>query len=366
MATKINDLLLILNAFAPYPLQEEYDNSGLLTGDRESEVKRVLVCLDCTEEVISEAISLGCNVVIAHHPIIFKGLKSLTGKNYVEKTVILAIRHEIAIISCHTNLDNVLMGVNAKIAEKLGLQHTRILSPKENTLKKLTFFVPDSHLEVVSDAIHQAGAGQIGNYKDCAFMVEGTGSFIPNGAASPYSGAANVKSFEKEVRVEVILPVSSESSVLKALKHSHPYEEIAYYLHTLDNVNQEIGAGMVGELPDEMPVESFLDFLKVRMELKVIRHTKLVRNMVKKVALCGGSGSFLTSKALLAGADVFISADFKYHDFFDAEDKIIIADIGHYESEKYTIELLFDLISNNFSNFALHYSTRNTNPVNYY
>ncbi|MBK7787347.1 MAG: Nif3-like dinuclear metal center hexameric protein [Saprospiraceae bacterium] len=363
--TKIKDLVQFINDIAPYALQENYDNSGLITGNPDAEIAGVLVSLDCTETVIDEAIELGCNVVLSHHPIVFKGLKSLTGKNYVERTVIKAIQNNISILSCHTNLDNILNGVNGKIANKIGLINTQILAPKVGILKKLSFFVPESHLEGVSKAIHEAGAGQIGNYSDCAFRTRGTGTFTPNEKAQPFIGSTQKPSVEEEVKVEVLVPETSVKAVMAALKSSHPYEEVAYFLHALDNDHQAIGAGLVGELTEPMETEMFLDHLKKTMEVAVIKHTSLIHSHISKVALCGGAGSFLTSAAIKSGAQLFISADFKYHEFFDTEERIIIADIGHYESEKYTIDLLIELISNNFTNFALHYTKRNTNPVFY-
>lgn len=363
--TKVKEIIYHLNSIAPYSLQEAYDNSGLIIGNPETEVQGVLVSLDCTEEIIDEAVELGANIIIAHHPIVFKGLKSLTGKTYVERTVIKAIQNNISIISFHTNLDNIINGVNGKIANIIGLKNRKILLPKTGTLKKLSFFVPSTHLELVSAAIHKAGAGQVGNYKDCAFMTEGTGTFTPVEGASPYLGKINQAAAEKEIKVEVLIAESDVNAVLKALRESHPYDEIAYFLHGLDNYHQEVGAGLVGSLEKEMDTHEFLDHLKKVMNVSVIKHTALIHNKIQKIALCGGAGSFLTGAAISSGAEIYISADFKYHEFFDAEGKIIIADIGHFESEKYTIDLLIDLISNKFTNFALHYTKRNTNPVFY-
>lgn len=363
--TKVKDLVQYLNGIAPYALQESYDNSGLITGNPDAEIRAVLVSLDCTETIIDEALELGCNVVVSHHPIVFKGLKSLTGKNYVERTVIKAIQNNISILSCHTNLDNIIVGVNGKIAQKIGLKNLQILAPKESTLKKLSFYVPESHLDAVSKAIHEAGAGQIGNYGDCAFRVKGSGTFTPKNGAQPFSGEVLKPSVEEEIKVEVVVPVTDAHNVVKALKTSHPYEEVAYFLHPVDNIHQGLGAGVVGELENEMEGNDFLDYLKTVMELPLIRHTALIHKQLKKIALCGGAGSFLVGDAIRSGAQLYISGDFKYHEFFDADGKIIIADIGHFESEKYTIDLLIELISNNFSNFALHYTKRNTNPVFY-
>jgi dinuclear metal center YbgI/SA1388 family protein len=309
---------------------------------------------------------LGCNVVLAHHPIIFNGLKRITGKNYVERTIIKAIKNDISIISCHTNLDNVITGVNKKIADKLELQNIKILAPKAQALKKITTYIPKSHVEQVAEAMHLAGGGQIGNYKDCSFRVEGVGTFTPSEHAQPFIGEKKIKSFENEVRIEMIFPSYLEQKMITTLKLNHPYEEVAYYVYPITNEHQDIGSGVIGDLNQKYKINEFLDYLKLKLDLKVIKHTKVINNLVSKIALCGGSGSFLTQNAIRAGADVYISSDYKYHEFFDADGKMMIIDIGHYESEKFTNELLFDLISNKFTNFALHCTKSNTNPINYY
>jgi dinuclear metal center YbgI/SA1388 family protein len=364
--TRVKDITSFLNSIAPSSLQEDYDNAGLIVGENETIVTGVLVCLDCTEAIIEEAIMLGCNMVVAHHPIVFRGLKKFNNANYVERTIIKAIKNDVAIFAIHTNLDNIIEGVNAKICQKIGLTNTKILAPKPQMLKKITTFVPKDFVEEVADALHSAGAGQIGKYKECSFRVEGTGTFTPAPGSNPFVGKIDHKSMENEVRIEMIFPNYLKSNILKALKKAHPYEEVAYYLHTLDNENQEIGAGMVGELEKPMEIQSFLAMLKEKMDLKVIKHTKILKEKVQKIAVCGGSGSFLTKNVLSSGADIYISADYKYHEYFDADGQIMIIDIGHFESEKYTIDLLFDLISNNFSNFALHCTKNSTNPINYY
>jgi dinuclear metal center YbgI/SA1388 family protein len=363
--TKIKDLTASLEQFAPLALQENYDNCGLLTGSSETEVKGVLITLDVTEEVVEEAIKKECNLIIAHHPIIFKGLKKLTGSNYVERTIIKALKNDIAIYAIHTNLDNVMGGVNSKICQKLDLKNTRILSPKMHQLKKLVTFIPLENTEKILKAIYDAGAGQIGNYSECSFKVEGTGSFKPNEAADPAIGSANKVEFVKENRVEVIFPGYLEKKVLSALIKSHPYEEPAFDVNQLENNNKDIGSGMIGELGHAMEETAFLQYLKEKMGLKVIKHTKLTGKKISKVAVCGGSGSFLLKDALKAGAEVFVSSDFKYHEFFNAENDIIIADIGHYESEVYTKELIYELLIQKFSNIALVLSVSNTNPISY-
>lgn len=260
---KITDVLSILEAVAPPHLQESYDNSGLIVGDPEALVSGILFCLDSTEAIVEEAIAKGCNLIVAHHPIVFRGLKRLNGATYIERTVIQAIRHEVAIYAIHTNLDNVYrQGVNAKIAERIGLTDTRILAPKTTDF--------------------------------------------------------------------------------------------------------EIGAGMLGNLPKPMAEADFLNHLKQSLQTNCIRHTALRGKPIRKVAVCGGSGSFLLSEALRAKADAFVSADFKYHEFFDAEGKLVIADVGHFESEQFTIELLRDIVREKFPTFALHLTEKNTNPVSYF
>lgn len=362
---KIKDITDYLETLAPPPYQESYDNSGLLVGDPDAAVQGILVTLDCLESVLDEAILLKCNLIVAHHPIVFKGLKSLTGSTYVERVILKAIRHNIAIYAIHTNLDNVHTGVNKKICDQIGLKNTRILSPRKETLSKLVTFIPAEKADLVLEALYKAGAGQIGHYKNCSFSSSGTGTFMPNEEANPHVGKALIQEKVQEIRAEVILPTHLEKAILKALKEAHPYEEVAYYVTALRNENQEVGSGMVGELDHPMRPEEFLQNVKKNMDLKVIRHTPLRSKAVQKVAVCGGSGSFLLNKAIQAGAEVFITADFKYHDFFDADGKIIIADIGHYESEAYTKVLLVDVLIKKFPTFAINFSKTVTNPISY-
>lgn len=363
---KVKDITEYLETIAPRAYQESYDNSGLLTGEPNQELTGILITLDCTEEVVEEAVAKKCNLIVAHHPIIFKGLKKITGSTYVERTIIKAIRNNIAIYAIHTNLDNVHTGVNKKIAEKIGLKNINVLVPKTDTLTKLVTFIPREHTAGVLQALYDAGAGQIGNYRNCSFKTEGTGTFMPTGDANPHIGEVNRQEEVREDRAEVIFPAHLESRIIGALKSAHPYEEVAYYLTRLANTNQEVGSGMAGEL--EQPVEpiEFLKRLKSSMNLTAIRHTRLLDRKVKKVAVCGGSGSFLLPHAIRSGADFFVTADFKYHEFFDAEGKITIADIGHYESEIFTKELLGEIFNKKFPTFAVNFSATDTNPVRYF
>lgn len=364
---KVKDIAAILETFAPLVYQESYDNCGLQVGNSNAEVEQALITLDITEEVMKEAESNGCNLVIAHHPVIFSGLKKITGRNYVERIVEMAIKKDIAIYALHTNLDNMLHGVNAMIASKLGLENTSILAPKQNTLSKLYTYVPKDAVEKVRTALFFAGAGSVGKYEECSFNVEGKGSFKPQQDANPTIGKAGGPiEWVEEIKLEVLVQQHQEAKVLQALFASHPYEEVAYELIPLRNTNQDIGAGVVGILQNEMTENDFLKFLRNKMNVACIRHTEFLDKPVKKVAVCGGSGSFLLKEAVASGADVFITADYKYHQFFDAEKKIIIADIGHYESEQFTKELIQEILTEKIPTFATLLSKTDTNPVKYF
>ena len=363
---KIKELTNYIEVLAPLAYQESYDNAGLIVGDANTDITGVLICLDSTEAVIDEAIAKGCNLVVAHHPIVFKGLKKLNGKNYVERTIIKAIKNDIAIYATHTNLDSVVGGVNFKISQVLDLQRVRVLSPKINSLMKLIVFVPIDSTEAVLAALHESGAGVIGNYSHVSFRSEGTGGFRPNDTANPTIGAANVDEKVRENRVEVIFPVYLKSQILGAMHRSHPYEEVAYDVILLENQNKEVGSGAIGELAEAMSEADFLQYLKQRMNVSVIRHTQLLGKPIKKVAVCGGAGGFLLNDAIAQNADIFITSDYKYHEFFDADGRTIIADIGHYESEQFTKELLKDYICKKMLNFAVRLSETHTNPVKYF
>ncbi len=363
---KIADITNYLESLAHPSLQESYDNAGLITGDRDWECKGIIVSLDATEEVVMEAINKNCNLLIAHHPIIFSGLKKINGKNYVEKAIIAAIKNDIAIYAIHTNLDNVLNGVNGKIANLIGLKNQVVLSAKENTLKKLFTFVPVKSAEKVREAIFAAGGGHVGNYSECSFNAEGVGTFKAGIGTKPFVGEIGKQQQEPEVKIEVIFPSFLESKIVHNLKSSHPYEEVAFDIISLDNAYPNIGSGIVGDLIEPMEEKSFLNLLKVNFGLTIIKHTNLKGGLVKKVAVCGGAGSSLISKALAAGVDFYVTSDIKYHEFFDANGKMVIADIGHYESEQFTISLLQEVLEQKFPTFAVLKTEVNTNPVKYF
>ncbi len=361
----VNNIAKVLEELAPLAHAEEFDNVGLLVGNPNMKVKGVLVTLDTLENVVEEAIEKKCNLIVSFHPIIFKGLKRLTGSNYVERVVIKAIAHNIAIYSMHTALDNSKMGVNAKICEVLGLKNPEILIPRTKSIKKLTTYAPLADAENIKLALFAAGAGEIGKYSNCSYSLEGTGSFKAGNGANPAVGKVGEVHFEKETQINVIYTFEREKSILKALFDAHPYEEVAYEVLTLENSNQDLGMGMIGTLDAEMDEKEFLLLVKERMNASVVRHSKLLGNKVNKVAVLGGSGAFAIGAAKKSGADIFVTADIKYHEFYQAEDQLVIADIGHFETEQFTKDLLVDYLTKKIPNFAISLSESITNPIKY-
>lgn len=362
---QLKQITQYIESFAPLAFQESYDNAGLIIGHADDEISGILITLDITEEIIYEAISKKLNLIVCHHPIVFSGIKKLNGKNYIERCVAKAIKNDIAIYAAHTNLDSVFGGVNSKICEKLNLQNCRILAPTPEFLKKLVTFVPVADAEKVRKALFEAGAGHIGNYDSCSFNQTGNGTFRGNDQTNPYVGEKNLLHTEEEIRIETIFPKHIQSKVIQALLQSHPYEEVAYDIYPLDNEYTQAGIGMIGELQEPVDELDFLRKLKETFKCEVVKHTQLLGKPISKVAVCGGSGSTYLGKAMAQKADIFISGDFKYHQFFDAENQIIIADIGHYESEQFTKEVFYELLTKKFPKFAVHLSDFSSNPVSY-
>lgn len=360
---KIKDIVTALEAWAPRSLQEDYDNSGLQVGDPEVAVDSALVCLDCTEAVVEEAAAKGCGLIIAHHPLIFRGLKSLVARTYVERTLLLALKHGIAVYAIHTNLDNVLDGVNGEIASRLGLRGLRVLDPKPGQLRKLVVFVPFDHADAVRDAMFRAGAGHIGAYDECSFSVGGMGTFRPGEGAEPFLGEQGKRELVSELRMEFVLPAAREASVLSAMKQAHPYEEVAYDLYALTNAHHGIGSGLLGEWEQPMEEAAFLARLREVFGLQVVRHTRLLGRPIRRVALCGGSGAFLIGKAIASGADAYLTGDVKYHQFFDADGQLLLADIGHYGSEQFTMHLIQRRLGELFPTFAVRLTETVTDPI---
>ena len=363
---KLSEIISLLESFAPLSYQESYDNSGLLIGDEEQDITSALVTVDVTEEVLEEAFKKGSNLIVAHHPLILAGINKFTGKSLPERLIIKAIRNNICIYAAHTNLDNVNSGVNARICEKLGLINCTILHPVKGILRKLVTFIPTEHADKVRLAVFKAGAGVIGEYDQCSYNLEGYGTFRGSENTNPFAGEKGKLNFEKEIRFETIFPEDLQSSIIKALLEAHPYEEVAYDIYPLDNTYHKIGAGMVGETSVPVNTIDFLKRMKKVFHANTVRHSKIVKDEIKKVAVCGGSGNFLIHEAIRSGADLFMTGEMKYHQFFEAGDKIILADIGHFESEQFTKEIFYDLLIKNFPKFAVHLSEVNTNPIKYF
>lgn len=362
---KIKEIVNALERFAPLPLQDGFDNAGLQIGLTEAEATGALLCLDVTEAVVDEAVALGFNLIVSHHPLLFKGCKSITGKDYIERCILKAIRNDIAIYSAHTNLDNAPEGVNFKIAEKIGLKNVRILQPKEDCLLKLVTFVPTEHAEKLRKALFDAGCGCIGNYDSCSYNLQGEGTFRAGKGTHPFCGQVGELHSEPEVRVETILPDSRKGAVLKALMAAHPYEEPAFDLYPLKNTWNEAGSGVIGELEEPETELDFLKRVKKTFEAGCVKHTRLTGRLIQKVALCGGAGAFLAPQAVCQGADVFITGEVKYHDYFHYEDRILMTEIGHYESEQYTKEIFYSIIREAFPGLDVQMTRVNTNPIKY-
>ncbi|GAA0725393.1 Nif3-like dinuclear metal center hexameric protein [Aquimarina litoralis] len=362
---QIKEVIQHLENMAPTSYAEDFDNVGLLVGDKNTEVTGVLVTLDTLEIIIDEAIEKNCNLIVSFHPIVFKGIKKFNGNNYVERVVMKAIKHDIAIFAIHTALDNALQGVNDMICEQLQLINRKILIPQKGTIKKLITFAPIKEANALKSKLFEAGAGTIGNYDNCSFSSEGIGTFRALENANPSIGELGETHQEKETQIQITYPKHCEGEILKTLFNNHSYEEVAYEITTLENTNQHIGMGMIGELKEEMEEIAFLKHIKTTFKTGCVRHSKLLGKPIKKVAVLGGSGSFAIRNAQSAGADIFITADLKYHQFYEAENKLILADIGHYESEQYTKNLIVSYLRKKISNFAIILSDKNTNPIQY-
>ena len=362
---KVKDFTNYLEQLAPLTYQEEYDNSGLIIGDFNMEVNGVLITLDCNDKVLDEAINKKCNLLITHHPIIFKGLKKINNDSLTDKLVIKAIKNNIAIYSIHTNLDNVVNGVNSEIAKRLKLKNCRVLSTKNEYLRQLVFYCPKENTTDLIEKLCSVGAGAIGNYNNCSFKSSGIGTFKPLENSNPYKGVKGKLYSSEEDRVELVFLKDKQNKIIQTLQENHPYEEIAYQIFILDNKIQSIGSGLVGELDEPVDSILFLKQLKKIMNLELVKHSHVTGDAIKKIALCGGSGSFLIDEAIYSNADIFITSDIKYHQFFDIDNKIILADIGHYESEQFTKNLVYDYLTKKFTKFAILLSKVNTNPINY-
>ena len=361
----INEVIEVLEDFAPLAYAEDFDNVGLLIGDKNAEVNGVLVTLDTLEQTVEEAILKKCNLIVSFHPIIFSGLKKITGKNYVERVVLKAIKNDIAIYAIHTALDNMPHGVSKGMCDALNLENRKILIPKNGVIKKLITYVPENDFKKVRESLFKAGAGNIGNYEQCSFSTSGDGTFLGTENSNPTKGERGIFHTEKEIQLTLTFEARIQTKILNTLFKNHPYEEVAYEVSTLDNSNQNIGMGMLAELPEPMGEQSFLELVADKFNAKGVRYSRLLNKNIKKIAVLGGSGSFAIDAAIASGADAFITADLKYHQFYQAEGKLILIDIGHYESEQFTKNILTDFLTKKFTNFAVVLADENTNPIKY-
>lgn len=362
----INEALFEIEKHIPLKQAEDFDNVGLLCGNRGREVTGILICHDALENVIDEAIDKNLNLIITFHPIIFSGLKSLTGKNYVERSVLKAIENKIAIYAIHTAFDNDWFGVNYGICEKLGLKNQQILMPKSNNLKSLEVYVPTEYSEKVKEALFRAGAGNIGFYDECSFKISGNGTFRPIEGSNPFSGKKDIRENADEQMIAVIFESYKQNQILAAMKAAHPYEEVAYKILSLDNDNDYAGLGRFGDFEKEMEEGDFLKFVRKTFNLKVIRHSNFNGKKIKRVGVLGGSGASGIKAAMSKNCDAYLTGDVKYHDFFQNEGKMMICDIGHFESEQFVTQQLFEVLSEIFPKFAISKSIEKTNPVNYF
>jgi dinuclear metal center YbgI/SA1388 family protein len=362
---RIKDVINEIERHAPLSLQEDFDNAGVQVGDVNQSATGALLCLDVTEEVVDEAVNAGFNLIISHHPLAFRPFKSLTGKNYVERCLIEACRNDLVIYSAHTNLDNAVGGVNYKLAEMFGLEDVRILSPQQQKLMKIVTFVPEDAAETLRRALFKSGAGHIGNYSSCSFNAEGNGTFLAGENSNPYRGEIGRLHVEKEVRIETIFPAYKKTSVIRALLSAHPYEEPVFDLYKLENDWQQAGSGIIGILPEWEDELIFLQRIKDVLNVERLKHSPLTGRRLRTVSFCGGSGAFLINEAIAAGADIFITGEAKYNDFYDVENRLLLAVIGHYESEICTKDIFFHIISKKFPTFAVQNSIANSNPIKY-
>lgn len=362
----IKNIINLLDKWAPPAYSEEFDNVGLLVGDASIKCKGILVCLDSIESVVDEAIEEKCNLIVCFHPIVFSGLKKITGKNYVERAVIKAIKNNIAIFALHTRLDNHPEGVNKILIDKIGVVSSKVLIPKPSGIKKLSTYVPIENSESVLDALHKVGAGAIGNYTECSFTLEGKGNFKGDHASNPRLGKPLEKKQVNEIQIQVVFESHLKQIIENTLLNTHPYESVAYEIYTLDNTLSSVGMGRIGILKKPMEELEFLSFIKNKLNSQAIRHSPLTGKKIKTIAVLGGSGSFAIADCKKQNADAFITADLKYHQFYEGEKELLLIDVGHYESEQFIKKLIFDYLTKKMPSLAIVLSRSKTNPVNYF
>jgi dinuclear metal center YbgI/SA1388 family protein len=362
----LQHILNELESLAPPEYQEEWDNSGLLLGSPAREITGIIVSLDTTMEVLHEAISNHCNLIVSHHPFIFQGIRKITPDLPAYHLLRRLIQEDIAVYALHTSLDNSWMGINQYLGQKLGLMNTSILAPKRDSLKKLVVFCPVDHAEKVRNALFEAGAGHIGNYDCCSYNSSGQGSFRASEKANPFVGKRKVIHFEPEIRIEVIFPSAREKPLIDSMRAAHPYEEVAFDLYPLTNSFDRAGSGIVGFLEKPMSEQRFIRIVKSLVGLNSIRHSAFLGRKIRKVAISSGAGGFLIPDVIRSEADIFLTSDLKYHQFQEPGGKLLLMDIGHYESESFMKEMIRAFLIEKFPNFAVLVSATETNPVKYF
>lgn len=362
----IRDISKLLEQWAPLANAESFDNVGLLVGDFTTPVSNILVAHDALEQVVDEAVAKNCNLIVCFHPILFNGLKRLNGNNYIERAIIKAVKNDVAIYAIHTALDNIHKGVSYTMAKALQLENPSVLIPKKDTIYKLTTYVPHAFAKALKESLFAAGAGQIGNYNECSFSLKGKGTYKAGKNTNPFIGQKGEQHTEKETQLHLTFEKHAKQSVLKALFTNHPYEEVAYEVTALENKNQHLGMGTIGTMATPINQEKFLALIKSTFKTGGVRHSPILDKKIKKIAVLGGSGAFGIEAAIAQGADAYVTADLKYHDYYKAENQILLADVGHYESERFTKTLIADYLTEKIRSFAVLLSEKNTNPINYF
>lgn len=362
----LRTLLACIEQWAPFSWQESYDNAGLILGDPDRNVTEALVCFDVTPEVVDEAVRIGAGLIVSHHPAIFKGIKRINPASRLGYMIKQSLCHDIAWCALHTNLDNTLNGVNSYLCEQLGLKDVQPLAPLQDIYGKLQVYVPEAYAEKLRQALAEAGCGAGARYDACSYSSRGEGRFRAGSQAHPFSGQIGELHCEAECKIECLYPLHKTRQVLDVLRTNHPYEEPAFDLLPLRNEATGQGAGAIGNLQESMQETELLDKLKELTGTHCIRHSGFRGRKIRRIALCGGSGGSFIGNACARQADAYITGDLKYHDFADAGSGTWLVDIGHFESEKFAMELIFRFIRKNFPNFAVSISEQARNPVSFY
>ncbi|MBI4536287.1 MAG: Nif3-like dinuclear metal center hexameric protein [Ignavibacteriae bacterium] len=365
----VREIQDVIEHWAPREIAWGQDNVGLQIGNPASRLLGILIALDVTEKIITEARRHRANLIISHHPLLFKAPRSITPRNQVGRCIDALVKSGIALYSAHTNLDFAHGGTSWAIAEALGLTAVDFLYKPYKVQRKIVTFVPTDHVDRVAVAMAEAGAGRIGNYDNCSFRMLGTGTFKANERANPVVGSKNVLEKVAETRLEMVVDQWLVPGVLKALKQAHPYEEVAHDVYPTENESDAFGMGIIGMLVRPMTLKSLLALIKKKLGARALRCTGSLNHKVSRIAACGGSGSELLDEAVRARADAFITADVKYHTFHDANGRIALIDAGHYETEHLVVQTMAKKLAQEMRRMRIHVpvfaSRTSTNPIVY-